>query len=88
MKKLVSVVEVENEGLNSLLGEFVTIWCLNYIYSGKLEGVNEHDILLTNAFLVYTTGPLCDKKFEDAQALPTPTYIRTATIESYAKRGW
>ncbi len=88
MKKLVSVVEVDGEGLASLLGEYVTVWCLNYIYSGKLAGVNRDDILLEEAVVVYETGTLKGSAFKDAQALPTPQYIRTAAIESYGKRGW
>ena len=39
MKKIVQ--EVEGEGLVKLLGERVTLFCANYIYTGKLEGVNE-----------------------------------------------
>lgn len=86
MKKLVE--QVEGEGLESLLGEHVVIWCLNYIYSGKLIGVNSQDVLLEEASVVYETGPLQDKQFKDAQPLPGPWYIRTATIESYGKRGF
>ncbi len=88
MRKLVSVQEVDGEGLTALLGEYVTVWCLNYIYSGKLTGVNKDDILLEEAHIVYETGPLDGKKFQDAQLLPSPQYIRTAAIESYGKRGW
>lgn len=84
MKKLVE--EVEGEGLESLLGEYVTAWCLNYIYSGKLIGVNTDTILLSEASVVYETGPLCDPGFKDAQALPGDWYIRTAVIESFGRR--
>ena len=41
MKKLVNVTEVEGEGLTKLMGERVTLFCMNYIYTGKLVGVNE-----------------------------------------------
>jgi hypothetical protein len=83
MKKLVSVQEVDGEGLTALLGEYVVVFCLNYIYSGKLTGVNTHDILLEEAKIVYETGPLCNKDFKDAQGLPSNLYIRTACIEAY-----
>ena len=39
MKKLKEVIEVENEGLVSLLGNRVEIWCDCYIYVGTLIGV-------------------------------------------------
>lgn len=87
MKKLVSVQEVEGEGLTALLGENVMLFCLNYIYAGKLVGVNTHDVLLENAQIVYETGELTAKKFQDAQALPDSLYVRTSAIESYCKSG-
>lgn len=87
MKKLVNVQEVEGEGLVGLMGENVMLFCLNYIYAGKLAGVNEHDVLLENAQIVYETGELTAKKFQDAQPLPAPLYVRVSAIESYCKSG-
>lgn len=87
MKKLVNVQEVEGEGLISLLGEKVMLFCLNYIYAGKLAGVNEKDVLLEEASIVYETGELKAKKFTDAQETPGPLYVRTSAIESYCKSG-
>jgi len=86
MKKIIEVTE--KEGLEGLLGEYVLVWCLNYFYSGKLIGVNEHDILLQDASVVYETGELTAKSFKDAQKLPGPWYIRIGCIESYGKRGF
>ena len=83
MKKLIEVQEVENEGLESLLGEYVTIWCECYIYAGKLIGVNTNDILLDDAKIVYETGELNKAGFRNAEQLPSQWYIRTAKIESY-----
>lgn len=38
MKKLpTQVIEVDNEGLISLLGKKVTLFCMNYIYTGLSE---------------------------------------------------
>lgn len=83
MRKLVEIQEVENEGLNALLGETVTCFCLNYIYTGELVGVNQTCILLENPKIVYETGPFTDNKYKDAQALPNNLYIQTAAIESF-----
>lgn len=82
MKCLVETVE--SEGLESLLGKYIVVWCMNYIYSGKLVGVNPTDIKLTDASVVYETGSLCEPH-RDSQKLPTDWYIRTATIESYGE---
>ena len=53
MKKLVSVTEVEGEGLISLLGEKVILFCMNYFYAGKLSGVNASCVPLEDAAIVY-----------------------------------
>jgi hypothetical protein len=81
MKKLVE--EVENEGLISLMGERITCFCLNYIYTGKLVGVNEQFIKLEKAAIVYETGAFNEKNWKDAQELPNPVYVMTSTIESF-----
>lgn len=83
MKRIIE--DVAGEGLESLLGETVTLWCSNYIYSGRLVGVNESDVLLEDASIVYETGELNAAKFKDAQPLPGPWYVRTSFIESYGK---
>ncbi len=83
MKKIIE--EIEGEGLDSLLGEYITVWCCRYIYAGKLTGVNDKDILLSDAKIVYDTGTLDEAGFGDAQALPNNWYVRTDSIESYGK---
>lgn len=83
MKKLVQVVEMENQGLSALLGQPVVLFCMNYIYAGELVGVNDTDVILKDAQIVYETGPL-GGKFKDAQKLPSGEWrIRTSSIESY-----
>jgi hypothetical protein len=83
MKKIVNVTEVEGEGLTKLLGERVTLFCLNYIYTGTLAGVNESCVLLTDAAIVYETGSLTDKAWKDAQKLPGDWYVQLGAIESF-----
>jgi hypothetical protein len=84
MKKLVQVTEVENEGLIKLIGKRVTFFCLNYIYSGDLIGVNESCVLLENASIVYETGAFTESKFKDEQELGCREfYLQKNTIESF-----
>ncbi len=85
MKKLVEVQEVEGEGLMSLLGDVVVLWCLNYIYTGKLVGVNATCVLLNKPSIVYETGSLTDSRWKDAQSLPQDQYVMISAIESFAK---
>lgn len=85
MKKIVTVTEVEGEGLIALMGKRVLIFCMNYIYTGTLAGVNTTCVLLEDAAIVYETGDFGKTSFGDAQRLPTPVYIQTAAIESFSE---
>lgn len=83
MKKIVTFTEVEGEGLTGLLGQRVTLFGLNYIYTGTLAGVNTSCVLLTDASIVYETGELTSKTWKDAQKLPGDWYVQTNAIESF-----
>jgi hypothetical protein len=81
--KPVSVIEVEDEGLVSLLGKTVTLFCANYIYTGKLEGVNDTCVKLSSPKIVYETGELTSGEWKDAQPLPNDWYVQLNLIESF-----
>lgn len=83
MKKVLNVVEVEDEGLIGLLNERITVFCINYFYTGILAGVNKEDILLTDAYIIYETGSWSEAQWKDAQKLPNDIYVRISAIESY-----
>lgn len=84
MKKIVEVTEVQGEGLESLLGQKVLLFCLNYIYTGTLLGVNESCVLLESPSIVYETGAFSDKQYKDAQRLHTDKwYVSRGAIESF-----
>jgi len=81
MKRLIE--DVEGEGLVSLMGQRITLFCINYIYTGKLVGVNDADIKLSDAAIVYETGAFNEADWKDAQPYPNDLYVRTASVESY-----
>jgi len=81
--KQVQLVEVPNEGLISLLDVVVTLFCANYIYTGKLVGVNTDCVKLENPSIVYETGAFTEKKWKDSQALPNTIYVMKSAIESF-----
>ena len=84
MKKIVEVMEVSGEGLEALLGEQVLLFGANYIYAGKLAGVNDKFVQLEGAKIVYETGGFDEKGYKDAQFLPgTVWYVQLSAIESY-----
>ncbi len=84
MKSLMKVVEIEGEGLETLLEKPVMLFALNYIYAGTLVGVNESFVKITNASIVYETGPFGTPGYKDAQSLPGDCwYIQRGAIESF-----
>lgn len=84
MKKLVSVTEVEESGMEGLLGERVLLLCANYFYTGKLVGINETCVELEDAAIVYETGMWTQKTYQNEQRLHVKTwYVQTAAIESF-----
>lgn len=82
MKKL---IEVNDEGLIGLMGKRVTFFCMNYIYTGKLVGVNDADVMLEDPAIVYETGAFNEKNWKDAQPLPYSIYIRLSSVEAYGE---
>lgn len=85
MKKVVTVTEVDGEGLIGLLGKKVMLFCLNYIYTGVLAGVNNTCVLLEDPAIVYETGAFNNKTFTDAQKLPFNHYVQISAIESFCE---
>jgi len=84
MRKLTT--EVENEGLEKLLGQTVTLFCMNYFYNGKLVGVNDTCVLLSEPKIIYETGKFSDSNWKDIQSMGVDElYIQKAAIESFAK---
>lgn len=83
MKVLHTITETDSEGFMALLGKRVTIFSLNYIYTGDLVGVNETCVKLDNPAIVYETGPFSSKEWKDAQSLPNSLYVQLACIESF-----
>jgi len=82
MKRLIE--DVEGEGMESLMGEVVTLLCNSYFYTGKLVGVNEACVKLQDPSIVYETGDWADKSWADAQKLPADTiYVQIGHIEAF-----
>lgn len=81
MKRL--VIDDGKHAMEQLIGERVTFFCMNYIYTGKLSGISETCVLLTEAAVVYETGGFMDEKWRDAQSLPHDWYVQLSAIESF-----
>lgn len=83
MKRVVEVTEVEGEGLAALLGQRVTLFCARYIYTGKLAGINDDCVLLEEAAIVYETGELGSKTWQNKEYLPGSWYVQLQAVESF-----
>ena len=83
MKKVIKVRK--SDGLVGLFGKQVMLFCLNYIYTGKLSGANGTCVLLENPSIVYETGAFNEAKFKDAQAIPNSIYVQVSAIESFGE---
>ena len=79
------VTEVENEGLEVLMGKRVTLFCGIYIYTGKLVGVNTQCVKLEDAGIVYETGAFTDEQWRDCQSLSNDWYVAIQSIESFGE---
>ncbi len=51
-----TVETLNKEGLEGLLGLTITLFCMNYIYTGKLVGINNNCIKLENPKGITSSG--------------------------------
>lgn len=79
----IEVIEVENEGFISLLGQTVEIRCNVYIYTGLLVGVNTTCVKLDKAAIVYETGAHNATSYKDAQGIGDGQYVQLGLVESF-----
>ena len=77
------ITEDGKNSWESLLGKKVTLFCCRYIYTGKLIGIDEDSLLIEDAGIVYETGELTSKDWEDMQKLPNNWYVTKASVESF-----
>lgn len=78
------LMEIKEDGLESLMGKKVILFCANYFYTGILTGVNKSFVKLENPAIVYETGAFTDKQYKDEQLLGTKEhFVRIPAIESF-----
>jgi hypothetical protein len=76
-------VDTDDRGIAEYLGQRIIVFCVNYIYSGILAGVNSTNILLKDGGIVYETGSFTESKFKDFQPIGHDIRINLAAIESF-----
>lgn len=84
MKKIVTVTEVDGEGLESFLGKKVLIIAQSYFYSGILTGINSTCVLLEEALFVLETGDFAKSGYDYAEKVPGgKCYVQKSSIEAF-----
>ena len=80
----VLIRQEEDEGLRKLLGKKVTLFCMNYFYTGELVGINDECVKLKDPSKIYETGHFSSKDWENAESLGVDEwYVNKAAIESF-----
>jgi hypothetical protein len=84
MKKVVTVTEVEGEGLEAFLGKRIFIICESYFYAGTLTGINSTCVLLEDARFVFESGSFESKGIANSEKIPGgKCYVQKDHIEAY-----
>ena len=74
---------MKHEALQDLIGARITLFCMNYFYTGKLVRVYEECVLLEDAKIIYETGPLTSPEWKDAQPMPHTLYVMLGAVETF-----
>lgn len=78
------VIEEDNEGLMSLMGQRILLLSAGYFYEGLLVGVNHTCVKLKEPHIVYNTGTWSDSSYEDIQSISQEfLYVQVGLIESF-----
>lgn len=80
------VVEQETDIFEELMKteQDVTLFCLNYFYTGKITAVNGTVVVLEGARIVYETGSFNDSGFKRAEKICAPQwFVAKGMIESF-----
>ena len=84
VKGKTKVTKVNVGGLLGLVGQRVMLFCLNYIYEGRLDGQDGGVVELSDAHIVYETGAFGAKGYADSQKLHTDKwYVSLSSVESF-----
>jgi len=76
------IVSDEETAFDKLLGKEVALFCSNYIYSGRLTGINGSSVELSSPSIVFETGAFSSKNWKDAQRLPCAVaFVERSAIE-------
>ena len=84
MKKVITVTEVDGEGLEAFLNKTIFVVCRSYFYAGTLTGINQSCILLEDARFVLESGSFEGKGISSSEKVKSgKIYIATNAIESF-----
>lgn len=65
------------------IGQYYTFICQRFVYWGRLQGVSDESYWLTDAYIVYETGPWRDKEWQTCEKLPSDWFIPKVAVDSF-----
>ncbi len=66
-----------------IIGRCYTFICQRFVYWGRLAGVSDESYWLTDAYIVYETGPWKDDEWQTCEKLPTDWFIPKVAVDSF-----
>jgi len=81
-------MEKSETALAELIGDDVTLFCVNYFYHGKLAAINDVFVTLQDAAIIYDTGSWPDgedvnNEYADAQRIGGDINVCIAAVEAF-----
>lgn len=74
----------KSKEFEKFIGSNVVVWCINYIYAGKLEEVGDLTIVLSNAHLIFDAGNLQGETFNQYEKIKAKEWrIFLGAVESF-----
>lgn len=67
--------------LSEMIGDPVFLMCIRFSYRGTIVSVSDEGIVLKDAFVIFNTGNLSNKKAVNEEALPGLNFIASDSIE-------
>ena len=78
-----TVVRKKQDEWTGLMGKKITLFCMNYVYTGTLDSRSVDTVKLTDASVVFETGAFSEKGWKDFENLPNPVYVQIRNVEAF-----
>lgn len=67
------------------IGRHYFFICSRFFYWGRVAGWSDDSIFLTDAYIIYETGPWKDDQWQTMEKLPCDWAVSRGAVESYGE---